>query len=67
MHCQAVGTRMDLRYVAGILLLAMVPMALYAAGVTMIAAVSLVNVVIVVASLWIMFGPAEDPHGHATH
>ncbi|WP_144060692.1 cytochrome-ba3 oxidase subunit [Salinarchaeum sp. Harcht-Bsk1] len=58
---------MDLRYVAGVLLLAMVPMALYATGQTMVAAVSLVNIVIIYASLYVMFGPAESPHGHSTH
>jgi len=67
MHGQPIGTRMDLRYIAGVLLLAMVPMALYATGQTMVAAVSLVNVVIIVASLYVMFGPAEGDHRHTAH
>jgi hypothetical protein len=58
---------MDVKFVAGLLLLAMVPMALYATGRSMIAALSLVNVLIVFGSLYLMFGPAEDPGGHATH
>jgi hypothetical protein len=58
---------MDVKFVAGLLLLAMVPMTLYALGQATVAVLSLVNVLIVVGSLYLMFGPAEDPHGHATH
>ena len=49
-------------------LLSLVPVALYAAGHVAIAAVALVNVVIVTGSLYLMFSRAEgEQHGSTAH
>lgn len=54
-----------LQYLAAILLLAFVPVGLYAVGRTTVALIALVNVLLVTACLYYMFGPAEreDAHG----
>jgi hypothetical protein len=57
--------RMQLQHLSGVLLLAAVPMALYTLQTASIVWLSLLNVVIVVASLYYMFGPAEGGHAHA--
>lgn len=54
-----------LRPLVGLLLLALVPVALFATGRASVAAVALVNVCIVAASLYYMFGPSEGDQGHA--
>ena len=56
---------MQLQHLSGVLLLAAVPMALYTLQTASIVWLSLLNVVIVVASLYYMFGPAEGGHAHA--
>jgi len=49
-------------------LLLLIPVALYAAGHVTIAAVALVNVLIVAASLYLMFSKAEgEQHGSTAH
>jgi len=51
---------------AGTLLLALVPVALYAVGASTVAAIALVNVVLVAGCLYYMFGPSENEHAHAS-
>jgi len=58
---------MDLRYLSGVLLLATVPMALYALEGRPVVALALLNVAIVVASLVAMVGPGEDEDATAVH
>lgn len=50
---------------AGLTLLTLVPVALYAVGQSLWAVVALVNVVLVAACLFYMFGPAERQTAHA--
>jgi len=52
------------RLAAGLLLLALVPVALYAAGQSTLAVISLVNVVLVAGCLYYMFGPSESERTH---
>jgi hypothetical protein len=48
-------------------LLALIPVAFYANGQATIAAVALVNVLIVAGSLYYMFSPAEGGDGASAH
>jgi hypothetical protein len=57
-----------LKYLAGIGLLALVPVGLYLSELSRpIVALSLVSVVIIAASVYVMFGPAEGDDHHAAH
>jgi hypothetical protein len=51
---------------AGTALLALVPVALYAVGQSLWAVVSLANVVLIAATLYYVFGPAESERAHAS-
>lgn len=58
---------MDLRYLPGALLLALVPMALYTLDGRPIVVLALVNVLIIVASLVVMTGPSPAEDAGAAH
>ncbi|MFB6072126.1 MAG: hypothetical protein ABEJ88_04070 [Halobacterium sp.] len=54
--------------VAGLVpLLALVPVALYAVGQSVLAVTALVNVVLVAGCLWYMFSPTDQPHHGVAH
>jgi len=56
---------MELQYVPVLMLLTAAPMVLYTLDKSSIVALAVINVLIVTASLYYMFGPAEGDHAHA--
>ncbi|MFB6092552.1 MAG: hypothetical protein ABEK02_06035 [Haloquadratum sp.] len=50
------------KLVTALLLFALVPVAAFAVGKTMLASIALVNVVLVFVSLYVMFSPSSEDH-----